>query len=68
MKCSRCGGDCQIITETNSEGQDFSASKGCCGVILLGPIGILCGLCGEGRKINSTSFWICNQCGNKFRT
>ena len=68
MVCPRCKNDsCQIITETTSSGKDFSAGKGCCGAILFGPIGILCGACGEGRKIHSTSYWICTTCGNKFK-
>lgn len=68
MKCPSCGGnDCQLTTETKTTGKDFSASKGCCGAILLGPIGVLCGLCGEGKQTNSTSFWVCSNCGKKFK-
>ena len=68
MICPRCKNDgCQIITETKSTGKDFSAGKGCCGAILFGPIGILCGVCGEGRKISSASYWICSSCGHKFK-
>ncbi|OON92089.1 MAG: hypothetical protein ATN34_04740 [Epulopiscium sp. Nele67-Bin002] len=68
MKCSKCGSeDCQIINEVRSSGKDFSASKGCCGAILMGPIGILCGACGKGKTIVSTSYWVCNSCGNKFK-
>ena len=45
MNCPKCGSEhCQVITETTSKGKDFSASKGCCGAILLGPIGILLSL------------------------
>lgn len=68
MVCPRCGNrNLQIINETTTTGKDFSASKGCCGYILLGPIGVLCGLCGEGKQIKSRNYWICNNCGNKFR-
>ena len=43
MKCPKCGNeDCQITAETTSSGKDFSVGKGCCGALLLGPIGILC--------------------------
>lgn len=32
MQCPKCGSNnCQIITETSTEGKDFSASQGCCG-------------------------------------
>ena len=68
MQCPKCGStNLQSTTETNSTGKDFSASKGCCGAILLGPIGILCGACGKGRKITSTTYWLCSECGNKFK-
>lgn len=68
MKCPKCGNEnCQIINETTTKGKDFSASKGCCGAILLGPLGILCGTCGKGRKTVNTNYWVCSQCGNKFK-
>ncbi|WP_191018322.1 hypothetical protein [Treponema zioleckii] len=67
MQCPRCGGGCQIIQEFESEGQDYSAGNGCCGYILFGPIGLLCGLCGKGRQERTRTYWICNSCGNKFR-
>lgn len=68
MKCPRCGNDnCQILNEVNIVGKDFSASKGCCGAILLGPIGILCGACGNGKRAENTQYWICNNCGNKWK-
>ena len=68
MICPKCGfNGCQIVTETISQGKDFSAGKGCCGALLLGPIGILCGACGKGKEVKSTNYWICNNCGNKFK-
>lgn len=68
MICPRCKTDgCQIITETTTSGKDFSAGKGCCGAVLFGTIGIICGLCGEGKQIRSKAYWICPTCGNKFR-
>ena len=68
MKCPFCRGEnCQIINEIATSGQDFSASKGCCGAILFGPIGILCGACGEGREMINTNYWICNNCGRKWK-
>lgn len=68
MKCPKCGNEnCQVITETNSEGKDFSVGKGLCGAILLGPLGVLCGACGKGKKITSTNYWVCTDCGNKFK-
>ncbi|KIR03986.1 hypothetical protein P261_02801 [Lachnospiraceae bacterium TWA4] len=68
MICPKCGNqELQVTTETISSGKDFSAGKGICGAILLGPIGILCGACGKGRKIESTTYWLCPKCGHKFK-
>ena len=67
MICPNCHSDnCSIVSETNSTGKDFSAGKGCCGAILLGPIGILCGACGKGKTIQTSHYWVCNSCGTKF--
>ena len=54
MKCPKCGSEnCQIITSTHTEGKDFSASKGCCGWLLAGPVGVLCGFCTKGKQTYS---------------
>ena len=55
------------FVETNTTGKDFSAGKGCCGFVLLGPIGILCGACGGGKQTQSNTYWMCSNCGNKFQ-
>lgn len=68
MICPRCGeNNSQVINEVTTTGKDFSASKGCCGAVLMGPIGILCGACGEGRQTHNTQYWVCNNCGNKWK-
>lgn len=68
MKCSNCGSEnCTIISEVSSSGKDFSASKGCCGYILMGPIGILCGACGKGKTTTTNNYWVCQNCGRKFK-
>lgn len=68
IRCPKCQNEnLQMITESVSKGKDFSAGKGCCGAILLGPIGILCGACGKGKQVKTVSYWICPQCGNKFK-
>ena len=68
MKCNKCGSDnCQIINEVTTSGKDFSAKKGCCGAILLGPIGVLCGACGKGKQTTNTNYWVCNNCGDKWK-
>lgn len=51
MQCPKCGNtNLQIITETETKGKDFSATKGCCGAVLFGWIGILCGACGKEKE------------------
>ena len=70
MKCPRCGSEhLQVITESEGNVQGYGFGKGCLGRLILGPIGWMCGLCGAGKqRYRSKSYWICNQCGNKFRT
>ena len=69
MKCPKCGNDnCTIINETTSTGKDYYAGKGCIGALILGPIGLLCGTCGKGRKIMNQNYWVCNNCGYKWKT
>ena len=63
MKCPHCGSE-HIQFATNTYGGGGSISKSCCGYILLGPLGILCGMCNSGTK--TEEFWICHNCGNRF--
>lgn len=68
MKCAKCGeNNSQIINEVHTTGKDFKASNSCCGYILLGPLGLLCGACGKGRQTHNTQYWVCNNCGNKWK-
>lgn len=68
LVCPKCGStECTPIVETSTSGKDFSAGKGCCGFVLLGPLGILCGACGEGKQTASTTYWMCSSCGTKFQ-
>ncbi len=71
--CPHCGNrELQVQTETNvqTSGKGYSASKGCCGYMLLGPLGLLCGSCGQGQKTTTTNttYWTCPKCGNRFRS
>jgi len=64
MKCPSCGGTkIQPVSETKIKG--YGAGKGCCGAILFGPIGLLCGLCGMGKG-KSRIAWVCCDCGKQF--
>jgi uncharacterized Zn finger protein len=52
MSCPKCGSEnVQVVTETKTKG--YSASKGCCGILLfpiIGFFGLLCGFCGMGKS------------------
>ena len=68
MTCPKCGSEnCQIITEMRTEGTDYSVSKGCCGWLLAGPPGVLCGFCTKGKQTQTEAYWICNSCGKKWK-
>ena len=63
MKCPKCGADnAQFISNTTGGG--ISTTRSCCGYIVFGPIGLLCGACGKGTT--TKEFWICNSCGYRF--
>lgn len=68
--CPHCGGtDCQPVSRTTgtAKGGGYSISNGCCGMCMLGPIGLLCGLCGSGSKMDLKSevVWVCRSCGKE---
>ena len=68
VTCPRCGGrDCQPINEQYTSGGGYDAGNGCCGYLLLGPIGLLCGACGSETKTTNVLYWVCKNCGHKFR-
>ena len=68
MKCPDCGSEnCHIINEVETTGKDYDAKDGCCGYICLGPIGLLCGACGKGKETTNVNYWVCNNCGKKWR-
>lgn len=70
--CPQCGHEeLQVVNESNvhTTGKNYSAGKGCLGYLLLGPLGLLCGSCGQGKKTQTTNttYWVCPKCGKKFR-
>lgn len=68
MRCPKCGNEhCTIINEIETNGKDYGVGKGIIGTLLLGPVGLLCGFCGEKQKTKSKNYWICNRCGYKWR-
>ena len=68
LVCPECGSeDLQVVTETHTEGKDFGARKACCGYVLFGPLGMLCGACGKGKQVKSDTFFLCKGCGHRFK-
>ena len=68
MRCPRCGSEnCSILNESVTSGSDYGVCKGVCGWAIFGPIGLLCGLCGEGSTTRNTNYWVCNTCGRKWK-
>lgn len=65
--CTKCGcGGCQTVTQTKYKDGGYGVGSGICGYLILGPIGLLCGLCGRKSKFKSKTYWICPSCGKKF--
>lgn len=76
VKCPRCGEHNlypmnETSTSVHTSGGGYSGSKGCLGWLLFGPIGLLCGGMGQKQRTSVNTvhklFWICNECGFKFR-
>lgn len=65
MKCPQCGSE-HVQFATHTKSKSFSFLDSCCGYVMLGPLGILCGLCGASSS--TKEFWICLDCGHKFST
>ncbi len=67
VKCPHCGSNnCQPMQETNVTGGGYNAGNGCCGYLLFGPIGLLCGACGSDTKTTHRDYWVCRDCGRRF--
>lgn len=65
--CPHCGGhNCQPMQETDVNGGGYDVGSGCCGYILFGPIGLLCGACGSEPRVSHRNYWICKDCGRRF--
>jgi rRNA maturation protein Nop10 len=63
-KCPRCGSK-NIQAVAVGKMQGFDTGKGCCGAILLGPFGWLCGLSGSGKG-KTEAKRMCMKCGETF--
>lgn len=68
IHCPKCGGyDIMPVSEVSTKGKDFNAGDACCGYLLCGPLGLLCGATGKGKQTTTTTYWMCKGCGNKFQ-
>ncbi len=66
--CPRCGSyDILPVSEISTKGKDFDAGNACCGFLLFGPLGLLCGATGKGKQTTTSIYWMCKGCGNKFQ-
>ncbi len=56
-----------VKSETEIKTKGYSIGRGCCGMCLLGPFGVLCGSFGSGSKVKSISqtWWGCKNCGKQ---
>lgn len=63
MICPKCQSE-NLQFVTNSSGGGYDALSGCCGLMFLGPLGLLCGACDS--RPTTEEFWICHDCGHKF--
>ena len=61
IRCPRCQStDLYLLTRESS---GFAGSNACCGDIIFGPLGLLCGLSG---KSESETVRKCQNCGQEF--
>ena len=70
--CPRCGNEnLQVTTQVDvkTQGKNYSGGKGCLGFLMFGPLGLLCGSCGQKQTTSTTNtdYFVCTKCGNKFR-
>ena len=68
FRCPRCGShDILPVSEVSTTGKDFKAGDACCGFLMCGPLGLLCGATGKGKQTTTNTYWMCKGCGNKFQ-
>lgn len=68
IRCPACGSsDLTTISEISTSGKDFNRSNACCGYLLCGPLGLLLGVDKKGKQQHTNNYWVCKNCGNKFK-
>ncbi len=71
LACPHCGShNTQYVAKsvTTTQGHNYSCLGGVCGSVLMGPVGLLLGLCGGNKRTvtTDTSCWVCGDCGKEF--
>jgi len=61
IRCPNCGSE-RIALKTR-ESTGFEGTNACCGYILFGPLGLLCGLSGQRESLTVRK---CQNCGHEF--
>jgi len=62
--CPKCGQhECTPIVQS-TDSKMFNSVSGIIGMLVLGPIGFICGFFGN-DKSSTQSWWYCNNCGSK---
>lgn len=68
IKCPKCGAvGCVPQYKQNVSGGGYGCCSGGLGALILGPLGLLCGLCGRSTKTTNNLVWICPKCGHEFQ-
>lgn len=66
--CPKCGATgCTPQYKQNISGGGYGCLQGGLGALILGPFGLLCGLCGRSVKTTNNVVWLCPKCGHEFR-
>jgi hypothetical protein len=72
LSCRKCGSqniNVQAVSNTQGKTKGFGCIKSFLGVILFGPLGFFCGLCGMGKGKTTTTIEtvkLCQSCGYRF--
>lgn len=71
IPCPSCGStntEPMVHTTTQTKAGGYSCLGGACGGVLLGPVGLLLGLCGRSASTQTSSQtrWVCKNCGLEF--
>lgn len=68
--CPHCGApysNCVPLVKSELSGSGgYSLFSGCCGTVLLGPLGLLCGLRRQSFSTSNQTWWACRRCGKEF--